>query len=456
MCKITRSSLATWTVLCIALFGSAAPAFSQDLAAREFESQSAPNIFSPPRYQVGDRTEFWTWDLTVMPPGFNRTEAQALAVGDNSYVFVAQAVLDRNGVDINFVNDLFARLEIAGLAHSLHPALGIVPQAQLIFGPLPAEINPDPRVVILLSDMGEYNGFRFDGYFNIFDQMTEAEAVEHGQHSNEVNIIYLDIDPAGNNDAHTTASIISHELQHLLSHHRRSDGYSQEAWLSESSAEAAMMFAGYFTDQRAIDRFATRSWDIPLVSRTYVNYGVSALFAAFLVDKLGQFGAFDYMMYLSLPSREAVERAVYNHSGRNTSFDAIFSDFISYLYRSSVNGEFLPRSWDAGRSPDQAFIVPEFTKADTISQLPYDYEGTLRPYSFALFQLARPLGPGSRVEVTVQPDNSLEGVDTIDDCNSSAQVLWKPIADAIAVYAIGCNSSDNPGQLRYKLSIRDE
>lgn len=414
--------------------------------------------FPEARYNVGDTAEFWAWDLTVMPPGFRRVEARAISVGPNSYVFVEKESWNSGAIDFRFAADLHSRLELQGLPSALEPDKGILPLQQSIFGPLPDVINQDPRVVILLLNMGEFNGHRFDGYFNAFDQMSEAEAQTYQQHSNEVNMIYLDINPNGANDTHQVASIITHELQHLLNHHRIPD-FHQSPWLSESSAEAAMMFSGYFTDQPAVERYAQRTWEIPLVTSTYVHYGVSAVFSAFLVDKLGGYGAFDYMMYIALPSREAVERAHYVRTGRNTSFDAIFSEFITYVYVASNTHESLPHTWQ--HLTNDGYRIPNLTNAATIRNLPFSYSGNLRPYSFAVFELGRALPPGAQVQVQILPPveqpeaPSSEENDIIKNCKDDVQVLWKPLPNAIAVYSVGCKFGDNRDQLRYKLTIRD-
>ncbi len=413
-----------------------------------------------PAYSVGDVREFWAWDLSVMPPGARRVEATAIAVGPNSYVFVDKASWDSGVIDSRFAMDLYTRLESHGLPSAIDPSSGIMPLQQRIFGNLPGVVNPDRRVVILLLDMGEFNGHRFDGYFNPFDQMKQAEAQTHGQNSNEQNIIYLDINPNGPNSSHNIASIITHELQHLLSHHKLPN-FQQDSWLSETSAEAAMMYSGYFTDQRAIDGFSMATWNVPLVTTSYVNYGVSAAFAAFLIDKLGGYGGFDYMMYIALPSREAVERAHYVRTGRNTSFDAIFSEFITYLYLASNTNEFLPKTWT--HLNHDGYWIPPIERASTINQIPFEFTGSIRPYSFAVFELERELPPLSSITVEILPGSGspLPGIVPRDplpnsnNCKDDVQVLWKPLPNAIAVYAVGCKYGDKRDQLRYKLSIRD-
>ncbi len=435
-------------------------------------TSSASNVL--PRYAVGDLEEFWAWDLTVMPPGFRRVEARATSVGQSSYVFVENAAWESGAIDFGFASDLYNRLEQQGLPSSLNPEKGILPLQQSIFGPLPDRINTDPRVVILLLGLGEFNGHRFGGYFNPFDQMTEPEAQNYQQHSNEVNVIYLGINLDGANDTHQVASIITHELQHLLSHNRIPN-FHQAPWLSEASAEAAMMFSGYFTDQKAVERYAEKTWGIPLVTSAYVHYGASALFAAFLVDKLGGYGAFDDMMHAAIPSREAVEYAHYVRTGRNTSFDAIFSEFITYVYVNSNTHQSLPNTWQ--HSINDGYRIPNLTKVATIRTLPFNYSGSLRPYSFAVFELERALPPNARVSVEIlapspplaelpptvlsaelplteiPPEVADESI--LKDCKDDVQILWKPLPNAIAVYSIGCKFGDNRSQLRYKLTIRD-
>ncbi|MGC9367294.1 MAG: hypothetical protein ACP5FK_09695 [bacterium] len=42
-----------------------------------------------PVVQVGDTKTFWSWDLSVMPPQWIQVPATCRAVGDSSYIFVA-------------------------------------------------------------------------------------------------------------------------------------------------------------------------------------------------------------------------------------------------------------------------------------------------------------------------------------------------------------------------------
>ena len=390
-----------------------------------------------------------------MPPGFKRVEASAAAIGERSYIFVDKNLL---GNDVSFAQtaELFGRLEGQGLPSSMHPELGIIPLAERIFAPLPTVADPDPRVVVLITDLGTFEGHSFDGFFNVFDQYPEDYAWEQfAQHSNEKNVLYIHVGKGTKSfDVHHTASIISHELQHLLAQHARGlhgGNPPQESWLSEAQAEAAMLLAGYYTDQSALDRYAKRTYKVPLVSQTYVDYGVSILFAAFLIDRVGGYGGFDRIARMPEVGRAAVEKAFEIALGVPSSFDAIFGEFISYAFRASNTEEKLPASWS--HSGGGGLKVPPLERAGTVGALPYIVDGELFPYSFALYELQEDLPPDASIRLEILSTGANTNSD-VPNCNDNLDLLWKPLPGAIAIYGVGCRYGDKRDLLKYRLSIQ--
>lgn len=406
----------------------------------------------PSRYAFGNTETFWAWDLRVMPPAFKRVEATAVATGISSYVFIDNALL-QIPLLMPEALALFRRLELEGSPASLHPELAIIPLTERVFAPLPTVMNPDPRVTILLTDLGNFQGHGFDGFFNAFDQMSEAEAwSKYEQHSNERNILYVHVGP--DFSATQAATIVAHELHHLVAHHARGPGGGeppQETWLSETAAEAAMLFNGFYADQAAINRFVQRSASVPLVNHSYVDYGITMLFAAFLIDRTGGYGSFDRLIRMPETGRAAVEKAFEIASGLPSTFDAIYSEFISYVFRASNTEELLPNSWS--HNGGLGLKVPPIARAGVVKSFPYVAEGEIYPYSFAIYELSQGLPANVTVKLEIVSSDGSHANAGPPTCNDQLELMWKPLPGAIAIYGVGCRYGDKRDLMKYRLSI---
>jgi hypothetical protein len=224
-------------------------------------------------------SSFWVWDLRVMPPAFRKPEfrlaATAPAGADHLNVWVENGLGERDPSPraIEHLTRAFAD-ESKG-------ALAIERRA---FGPQPTPPSKDRDVHLVIASLPpfEKNGkkFGFDGYFNAFDQLTEADAAAQGQHSNERDIIY--VNALQDLDSDYMRGVIAHELAHLITH-----GPERESWFNEMLGEAAMQMTGYFTDLRHVDSYrAHPEW--PLAVTGYgVSYGGVSLLAEYLLARFG-------------------------------------------------------------------------------------------------------------------------------------------------------------------------
>ena len=281
----------------------------------------------------------------------------------------------------DYVDRLMMQLESAVPADSFFSGVGIVPLQEKIFGPLPRKISADDRVIVLFADLGQFREIQFDGFYNSFDQLTEAEAfAKYKQHSNEANIIYMN--GLRGNETYTTG-VVAHELQHLLA--AGSVELSSENWLSEMLAEGAMLLSGFFTDQEHVNRFVADTAKVPLVTPTYVHYGPQLLFSSFLLDSLSlrDGTAIGRLNAIQADGRKAVEQVFEQESKTRLSFDVIFSNFISYVFFHSQHGSSLPTAWNHRAGIRIPKIQPYFTFTDPSGE----FAGTLAPYSFAVIDL---------------------------------------------------------------------
>jgi hypothetical protein len=406
-------------------------------------------------YRLGDRKEFWVWDLRVMPPAFRRTEATVRAVGPRSYIFVENALWEKN-IQASYVEQLHQQLEFRTPEGSINEKTGIIPLQEKIFAPLPKKIRNDERLIVLFADLGKYKNHEFDGFFNAFDQLTEENAWKNfEQHSNEANIVY--INGLRGTEEYTTG-VISHELQHLLAHHATGiENFSQDIWLSESIAEGAMLLTGYFTDQGHVNRYVENTSKFPLVTQSYVQYGPQLLFASYLIDVVKSEGeGLGFLTRVAKKGREAVEFLFRTKTDTPFSFDAIFGNFLTYLFESANRQVQLPGAW---KHSVNGIVLPEIKAYARIEQFPAQLEGVVFPYSFAAVDLAQELPPTALVTVEPIPHVVDAPVDQPPEqnCANSSSTLWKPVSPKrIAIYAIGCEHKSAKDIVQFRLRILDK
>ena len=413
-----------------------------------------------PRYEIGQLEEFWVWDLNVMPPDFRKVEAVHRVAGPNSYIFVEKKF--NSLVTSTFIAKLYERLEKQGKKESIRPSLGALELNQKIFAPLPTVIHPDPRVIILLTDLGSFKGHQFNGFFNIFDQMKEQEAWESfQQHSNEVNMLYIHMKEDKALNLEHMASIIIHESQHLLSHHATDLGasFSQSSWISEIQAEAAMLFNGYYTDQKAVDRYIQRTWKTSLVSSLYVDYGVSILFASYLIDRLGAWGGFHWLTKKAIKGQEAIEKLIQTKEKAHIDFDTIYRDFIEYILKAAREEKQIPDRW---QTVENKLKVGAIQPTQVIKKLPFYSQGNLETYSFAILRLDTEVHP-KNLEISLkikEPENKpteTKATTASEACDrDSFPFFWEFVPEGILLYATACPYQEEKHTVPYEIRIQEK
>lgn len=236
---------------------------------------------APP--QLGEQRTFWTWDMSVMPPAAKQVTATCRADGATGYIFVDNAVWGSK-VKEEDVKILSERFEQRSPSGSVDPRRGVAAIDHDWFGTPPLGLDGDPKVYLLVTEMAQYMGTTLDGYFNPFDTITDAQAQEQGQRSNEKEIIYLNAAGGGPIAGDYMQGVLAHEYQHLL--HQPHDA-EEESWLSETLAEIAMKVNGYHTDMGHVVRHQAKP-EKPLVSKMYVDYGACMLFGTYLTEQYGK------------------------------------------------------------------------------------------------------------------------------------------------------------------------
>ena len=338
-----------------------------------------------PRVEVGDERAFWAWDLSVMPPEFTQVPATCRAVGEHTYVFIAD---DQWGTQVeqSDVDAFMTAFEEETPAGSWNPAQGIIDNDIEVFGDLPDAIDGDPRIYVLFFHILGFMGYEFDGYFNAFDQYPDDYTWStYGEHSNEVEILYLNshIRPLTHE---ATLSVAAHELQHMI--HWGYDEY-EESWVNESCSEAAMTVNGYYTDQGHVEYFLDHT-NTELTDTDYVDYGACLLWGTYLLEQFQGLGFLGTWVADPASGEAGVDSALAS-IGSGETFESLFRDWVvaNYLDLPALRGG--PYGYDFFDIPP-----PRLTRA--FATYPAEALGSVRSDASQYYRFSSV--PGKAIDLT--------------------------------------------------------
>lgn len=274
--------------------------------------------------EIGDKKEFWTWDLTVMPPNNIKLKATCRGIGENLYVFVTDDVWNDN-ISQEDVEKIISVFGFATPETSIDKNKGIYEIVTGTFGN-PPDVDNDPRIYFLISQLSMYHHHNFDGFVRPLDTLP-------GKYSNHVEILYLDCD---NPSDDYFLAILAHEFQHLI--HWRYDA-DESSWINESLSEVAMVLCGYYTDKKHVKRYLNNT-NRPLVSEGHVcNYGACLLWGTYLYERFG----IDFLKNLVLEEENSIKgiEKVLARMKIDDDFSNIFGDWLvtNYLNTNLVKDE---------------------------------------------------------------------------------------------------------------------
>ena len=159
------------------------------------------------------------------------------------------------------------------------------------------------------------------GYFNAGDALPVAVRA----HSNERVSLYLNDDQPVNSRSYL--AVLAHELQHLV--HWHADP-TEIAWVQEGFSELAARTLGYrsipFVFYRRQPEVSIRDWP-PLDEDPLPNYAGSALFSAYLAERLGV-GGIATITAQQADSEEGVQAAL-DAAFPGTEFETLFADWLA-------------------------------------------------------------------------------------------------------------------------------
>lgn len=316
-------------------------------------------------YGVGDVKTFWRWDLSVMPPSWQQADATCRAVGEHCYIFVSddQWNVNMNQEDVNTVFNYLENETMAG------DDFGAVEMDENLFGPVPDELDGDPKLIVYYSALGSFNGTSFDGYFSSYNQVTEAEAgtMNPAGHSNECEMIYMTCSPLDPTEP-VRISVLSHELQHLI--HWGAD-INEETWLDEGMAELAMVHFGMPDPISSFNSNPNNSlnfWD-----QQWSDYVKVMLFFTYLDEKFTSEGLIADIVSEPANGIQGIRNQLIVHS-YSIPFEAIFNNWTiaNYLDEPEIY---------SGLYNYENLNLPNFQQSYYHNAYPADVTGTVNPWA---------------------------------------------------------------------------
>jgi hypothetical protein len=388
---------------------------------------------------------FWVRSGGVEGSGlssFRKAPATLRAIGTRSAIYVEDKAPSSSPTP-DYLTRLEVQLEHAAPNGAYVLNEGLISLQEIVFGPLPRGMGNS--VLVLFTDLGSP---ALEGEIHDFDQLTDADAVARvNAHSNEANVIYVN---GFRQTEARTGGEVARELQRLSNVGPGS--VRRESWLTETLGEGAMLLGGFFADQDKVDDYLHHSGSYPLVTPKGAQLGPQLLFSSFLLDSLpsAHGTAVGALNRLTLGGRDAVEKLYQDLTQSPLNFDAIFSNFVSYVFDQSASGSALPNSWHHNTAVHAQSISSYFMYKAGSGEL----AGQLAPYSFVAVDLAQELSPTAEIHVS-RAAAPTEAVPS--DCAQNASILWKPVNKTrIAVYALGCDPSSPTEMVQFRLKILDQ
>ncbi|MHA1399930.1 MAG: hypothetical protein ACTSQE_06260 [Candidatus Heimdallarchaeaceae archaeon] len=287
------------------------------------ESQSDNNIpvkMNVKADTVGDVKDFWTIEsFSSYPYNYIQITATLLAVGDNSYVYVANSIISSEG-------EANARAKAEDYRDEFDN--NIYPSDTLYFGNPSGylgDIDGDPKVTILLLSLD--GGVA--GYFDPINEYVDAN-------SNQREMVYINYDIS---DIDYSYAVLTHEFQHLIHFNYDQD----ELWfVDEGCSEFATYAAGYWANNNNVTYFAedyfTAHPEDSLLYWNYnsdggydvrIDYGGAYMFIFYLAEKYG-FSLIETLVAETSNGAQGVEDALITE-GISLTFNELYLNWVTAL-----------------------------------------------------------------------------------------------------------------------------
>ncbi len=285
-------------------------------------STSSPETLIKKSDELYQTIDFWTIEsFTTTSYNYIKVQAQLLAIGDFSYVYVATKNIDSAG---------FSGAKSKAETYRDHFETNIYPMNIQYFGHPDGylgDIDGDPRVTIFLISLdGDVAGY--------FDPTHEYARTNSNPYSNERELVHVNFDYLTGNQRF---SVLTHEFQHLI--HFNHDPY--ELWfVDEGCAELATYVTGYLSNSNLTpftNNFKYNSQDSLLFWNYYsesgydvtIDYGGAYLFMFYIAEKYGANTVKDIVSN-TFVGAEGIGHSL-NNNGHTISFNQLYLNWITAL-----------------------------------------------------------------------------------------------------------------------------
>jgi hypothetical protein len=261
---------------------------------------------------VGDQVLFW-----INIPELVQMRATLLAVGNWSYIYMANETIERLGESVSIS-------KCEALSHEFD--LTIYPNAIEVAGDPDGnlgDIDGDPHITVFLAPLVRH--FGDDSVLGYYDGKDDDP---HNPYSNFREMVYVDSE----HPLEETYCIITHELNHMIWGNYE---YDEAEFLTEGLANYAVDFCGYYSwVTSAVARAFTHHPEISLLYfvREYGElwdacYGQAFLFVTYLANRFGNDFARE-LVSIAADGAKSVDMAL-SRFGYNLTFNDIYLDWIT-------------------------------------------------------------------------------------------------------------------------------
>jgi hypothetical protein len=280
---------------------------------QEYQKLRLPKLSSW-GFVEGSAHQWWTYSYVT--DGYHLVSSTCRKVGTNCYIFVEDSLWTNRTVTQSVADSIENNFDHITPAN---PHMGIFAMDTSAFGS-PPDIDGDPRIIILICDIGGYAG-------GFFDPSNEYP----GKNSNTAEIYYVDASNI------TTASVLqyamstaAHEFQHMINFNYHLTTY-EPTFVDEGCAMLAEVYCGYptynlslYANETNTYLFGWRDITDPLV---YNDYARAQRFFLFVWDRLG-IGIFKTIVQSQQVSVIDILNNALSRAGTSLTFNSLFTDWL--------------------------------------------------------------------------------------------------------------------------------
>jgi hypothetical protein len=226
------------------------------------------------------------------------------------------------------IEDLIVAFDSTTTSESIASTKGIFDIESILLGPVPDEIDHDPKIYIL------YLATTSNGYFNFINQTSSPT-------SNRVEMLYIAANinsryPNQRPDYHK--HIVSHELLHLI--HWGQSG-TNLPWINEGCAEFASHICGYYepglfnaVSYRDLSGYSNLSLTADFQDR--MSYPLTFTFMLYLAEKFGGIPVISQLIATRAIGIDAIN-AVLSSRGYPERFEEVFAFWQLAIYLDHIS-----------------------------------------------------------------------------------------------------------------------